>query len=102
MPRETFPRLLVRSELPRGTAEVSGTTGLLTPSHGENLAEFSLSCHSLPLWWRKGSREELVLFGMLSCSECLVHSSLYLGSHLQTLNLHTGWDVSVNYQVLYL
>lgn len=76
MPRETFPRLLMRSELPRGMAKVSGTTGLLTPSHGENLAEFSLSCHPLPLGWRKGDREELVLLGMLSCCECLVVFSL--------------------------
>lgn len=76
MPRETFPKLLMRSKLPRGMAKVSGTTGLLTPSHGEKLAEFSLSCHPLPLWWRKGGREKLVLLGMLSCCECLVDFKL--------------------------
>lgn len=62
MPGETFPKLLMRSKLPRGMAKVSGTMGLLTPSHGEKLAEFSLSCHPLPL-----------------CGERVAERSLYLG-----------------------
>ena len=52
-PRETFPRVLMKSELPRGMAELSGMAGLLTPSRGENLARLSLPCHPLPACWRR-------------------------------------------------
>lgn len=82
VPRETFPGVLMRSELPRGMAELSGTVGLLTPNHGENPAGLSLPCYLHG--GEGGGREDLLLLGMLSHFGCLVSFSLGAAFRPQT------------------
>lgn len=63
----------MRSELPRGMAELTGTAGLLTPNRGEKPAGLNLPWCPLCLCGSEGDdRDDLLLLRMLSHNGGLV------------------------------